>query len=352
MKTFQGYYSYETPDHIEGADITVTNKRIEIHLKDAHGNPRTVFWYWENVVKGQERPGGCVLHHTGLPLQTLIVPSGAFATLADGQLQKKRRVFPTAWVTFITTGVIIIGLILAAFFWIVPWMAGKAANALPVEYEVSMGEEAYKSLIKEYKILPKQTEQVNAFYKQMGLSSPYPITITVVDYDQTNAFAVPGGHIVVFSGLLKRMKQPEELAALLAHESSHINLRHTTRSLMQSLGTFTMVSLIFGDVTGISAVLVENASSLKHLEYSRSLEKEADMNGLRMLQEKRIPGNGYVLLFSTLGESGGGAPSEWLSSHPDLGRRSEYVQEKLITPAPPFPATLKSVWEQIRAGLK
>ncbi|MGE7777434.1 M48 family metallopeptidase [Chitinophaga sp. NPDC101104] len=352
MKTFQGYYSYETPDHIQGADITVTNKRIEIHLKDAHGNPRIVHWYWENVVRGEERPGGCVLHHTGLPLQTLIVPNGEFAAEADTQLKKKRRTFPTAWVTFFTTGLIILGLIVAAFVWIVPWLAGKAANALPVEYEVSMGEEAYKSLIADYKILPKQTEQVNTFYKQMGVKSPYPIQITVVDFDETNAFAVPGGHIVVYSGLLKRMQHPEELAALLAHESSHVNLRHTTRSLMQSLGTFTAVSLIFGDVTGIGAVLVENASSLKNLEYSRRLEKEADLNGLSMLKNQEIPGNGFVLLFKTLGQGGGSAPSEWLSSHPDLERRAEYVQEKLSNPEPAVPAPLKATWDQIRAGLK
>lgn len=352
MKSFQGYYSYETPDHIQGADVTVTNKRIEIHLKDAHGNPRTVFWYWENVVKGEERPGGCVLHHTGLPLQTLIVPNGDFAPLAAMQMAKKRRVFPVAYMTFFATALIVVGLVVAAFVWIVPWLAGKAANALPVEYEVSMGEEAYQSLIKTYKILPEQTEQVNTFYKQMGVSSPYPIKITVVDFDQSNAFAVPGGHIVVYSGLLKRMRHPEELAALLAHESSHINLRHTTRSLMQSLGTFTAVSLIFGDVTGMGAVLVENASQLKSLEYSRSLEKEADLNGLSMLKNQRIPGKGFGQLFKTLGESGGSAPSEWLSSHPDLDRRAKYVEEKIIQPEPPMPAALKATWEQIRAGLK
>ncbi|WP_298709071.1 M48 family metallopeptidase [Chitinophaga sp.] len=352
MKTFQGYYSYETPDHIQGADVTVTNKRLEIHLKDAHGNPRTVFWYWENVVKGEERPGGCVLHHTGLPLQTLIVPNGDFAPLAARQMGKKRRAYPVAYLTFFTTALIVVGLVVAAFVWIVPWLAGKAANALPVEYEVSMGEEAYQSLIKEYKILPKQTEQVNTFYKEMGVSSPYPIKITVVDFDQTNAFAVPGGHIVVFSGLLKRMQHPEELAALLAHESSHVNLRHTTRSLMQSLGTFTAVSLIFGDVTGMGAVLVENASQLKSLEYSRSLEKEADLNGLSMLKNQQIPGKGFGLLFKTLGDSGGSAPSEWLSSHPDLGRRAKYVEEKIVQPEPPMPAALKATWEQIRAGLK
>ncbi len=185
--------------------------------------------------------------------------------------------------------------------------------------------------------MPEETRLVNKFYKEMGVSSPYPIKVTVVDFDQTNAFAVPGGHIVVYSGLLKRMKQPEELAALLAHESSHVNLRHTTRSLMQSLGTFTAVSLIFGDVTGIGAVLVENASQLKSLEYSRSLEKEADLNGLSMLKNQHIPGNGFVLLFKTLGNPAaahlpnGSARTPTWSAGPNMCRKSS------LLPNRPFP---------------
>ncbi|MRG47727.1 M48 family metalloprotease [Chitinophaga sp. SYP-B3965] len=350
MQTYQGTYAYDSPDNVQPAAITATGKRIEIHLKDADGNPRTVFWYWYNVVPGKETYGGCTLHHTGLPQQTLHVSSNEFAAFA---LQKMKHTAPNnALAVMLGAGVCVIALIAIAWFWLLPFAAGRVANTLPIEYEVKFGEQSYNTLIKDFKVLPEQTEQANAFYKAMNISSAYPIQITVVEKAETNAFAIPGGHIVVFSGLLQQMQHPEELAALLAHEYSHVQLRHTTRSLVQSLGTYAMISMVFGDVTGLGAVIVENANTLKSLEYSRKLEKEADLNGLQLLQQRKINGEGYIWLFTTLkkGTGSGAATSEWLSSHPDLERRMEYVKSKLVGVAPiPVSAPMQIIWKQLKA---
>ncbi|MBO9152497.1 M48 family metallopeptidase [Chitinophaga sp. GCM10012297] len=350
MNLYQGYYSYDSPDNVQVAEVSLKNDKIEIHLRDAHGNPRVVHWYWYNVMEGKHTAAGMELHHIGLPQQTLRVSSGEFAALAEKKLRKKKRAFPTAAAVFLTAGAVVTGLLALVYFWLVPFLAGRLANTMPVEYEVKMGNEAYGQLIKEYKILPEKTELVNTFFKQLDIQTKYPVQITVVEEKQVNAFAVPGGHIVVFSGLLDKMRRPEELAALLAHEYSHVELRHTTRSLMQSLGTYMAVSLIFGDLTGVSAVLVENASSLKNLEYSRSLEKEADLNGLRLLEARHINPEGYIWLFGTLKTEGGGAPSEWLSSHPDMDNRIGYVKKEM-KPArgETMPAAMQATWKQIRA---
>lgn len=352
MQTYQGTYSYDSPDNVKPAAITATGKRIEIHLKDADGNPRTVFWYWYNVVQGKENYGGCTLHHTGLPLQTLHVSSNEFAAFALQKMKGAKRSSPNALAAILGVSLFVIVLIAVAWFWLLPFAAGRVANALPIEYEVKFGEQSYNTLIKDFKVLPLQTEQANAFYKAMNISSAYPIRITVVEKAETNAFAIPGGHIVVFSGLLQQMQHPEELAALLAHEYSHVQLRHTTRSLVQSLGTYAMISMVFGDVTGLGAVLVENANALKSLEYSRKLEREADLNGLQLLQQRKINGEGYIWLFTTLkkGAGAGAAASEWLSSHPDLERRTEYVKNKLVGVAPmPVSAPMQIIWKQLKA---
>lgn len=292
MQFYQGTYSYDSPDNVMPAEVTVTSKRIEIHLKDADGNPRTVFWYWYNVVEGKG-----VLHHTGLPLQTLRVPSHEFAELV---MKKKKRRAPNGWMGLAGVGLFIIALLAAAWLWILPYAAGRVVNALPIEYEVKFGEQSYNAAIKEFKVLPAQTELANQFYKALNIPSVYPVKITVVDKAELNAFAIPGGHIVVFNGLLQQMQHPEEFAALLAHEYSHVQLRHTTRSLVQSLGTFAVISMVFGDVTGLGAVFLENAQTLKSLQYSRKLEKEADLNGLQLLQQRNINGEGYIWLFNTL----------------------------------------------------
>lgn len=345
MQQFEGFYSYDSRDNVQQAVVTVSNKRIEIHLKDAHGNPRVVRWYWHNIRKGQ----GPEWHHTGLPQQTLRLADTAFGNIMEKQLSKKRR--NPAIPFLLGLGAFLIALLLAAYCWLIPFLAARAANALPVEYEVEMGEHAYNALTGEFKVNDAQTVKVNRFFEALHIASKYPVKITVVEEEEVNAFAVPGGHIVVFTGLLDRMSRPEELAALLAHEFSHIEKRHTTRALLQSFGTYTMISLVFGDLSGIAAVVAENAHTLRHLEYSRSLEKEADLNGLALLEARHISGEGYIQLFRTLQKEAGAAPSEWLSSHPDLDSRISYVKARLKDPPPAkISPELEAIWLDISTG--
>ncbi|WP_446914219.1 M48 family metalloprotease, partial [Klebsiella pneumoniae] len=82
-----------------------------------------------------------------------------------------------------------------------------------------------------------------------------------------NAFAVPGGFIVVHDAILDEMEHHEELAGLLGHEIGHVQLRHSTKAIARSLSYYMLLSLLFGDVSGIAAVIVDNASTLNNLEY-------------------------------------------------------------------------------------
>ena len=80
-------------------------------------------------------------------------------------------------------------------------------------------------------------------------------------------------------------------------------------------------------------MIVRNADVLKGLSYSRSLEKEADMNGLKILSDRKIDCNGFIHLFQLLQkevEKEGGQPSEWVSSHPDLERRMAYTKSNVL----------------------
>lgn len=345
MTTYEGIYTCDSPDNAQKCLVTVTNKRIEIHLRDADGNPRVVYWYWYNVAQGDRG-----LQYTGLPLQTLAVASPAFHEAAAKKMKRPQPRIPAVVAVFAGAVLLVAALAAVAYFWLIPFLAGRMVRTIPVAYEVKFGEEAYNAMIKAYKVLPQQTALVNSFYRELHIPSRYPVKITVVAQPQTSAFAVPGGHIVVFSGLLQQMRRPEELAALLAHEFSHIELRHTTRSLLQSLGTYMVVSLVFGDVTGIGAVVVENAHTLKNLEYSRKLEKEADLNGLQLLHARQISGQGYIWLFGTLKKESAKGRSEWLSSHPDLDNRIDYIQAALKgDTTATVPAALMVTWQQIKA---
>ena len=125
----------------------------------------------------------------------------------------------------------------------------------------------------------------------------------------------------------------EDLAALLSHEFIHIENRHTTKSLFRQLGSRIFLSVIVGDIGSISNTIIGQADKLKGLDYSRSLEKEADMNGLKILSERKIDGNGYIRLFSFLqneSERSETLQVKWISSHPDLNNRIEYLKKDVL----------------------
>src|SRR5690606_37563596 len=125
--------------------------------------------------------------------------------------------------------------------------------------------------------------------------------------------------------LLRNMRHYEELAALLLHEYAHVERRHTTKTIFRSMGAYMFISLLFGDLSGAGAVVVENANSLNSLQYSRRLEKDADLYGLQLLQERQLDPQGFEWLFNSLKRQYGLQPSEWLSSHPDLDNRIRYI---------------------------
>jgi beta-barrel assembly-enhancing protease len=196
-----------------------------------------------------------------------------------------------------------------------------------VKFEERIGNGLYNAVMQGYTKDPQKTKLLNDFFAEMKVATKYNIDITVVQSDVSNAFALPGGNIVVFSDILKKMDGYEELAALLAHEFTHVNNKHTTKSLFRSMGNVFFFSMLFGNMGSVANVIIANADRLKTLKYSRSLEKEADLEGMQLLSERRIDCNGFIKLFQLLQGEQLKTTSEWLNSHPDLENRMAYIKE-------------------------
>src|SRR5690606_34691134 len=92
-----------------------------------------------------------------------------------------------------------------------------------------------------------------------------PIQVVVLDDSTVNAFALPGGHVFVLSGLLKSAESTEEVAAVLAHELGHVARRHHVRNAIRELGVVTAFSLLLGDVDGVTAMILGQARDLSSL---------------------------------------------------------------------------------------
>jgi predicted Zn-dependent protease len=198
------------------------------------------------------------------------------------------------------------------------------------EREIALGEQMYQSLISGAKIDEHKTRAINDFYKALHYDIGYPVQITVVESNDVNAFAVPGGHIVVYDAILEGMKTPEELAALLGHEGSHVALRHSLRNIFRSMARKMFLLVVIGGDAGIAGYLADRADDLKGLEYSRALETEADDNGIILMRKSGLNPSGMMRLMELLQkESAGREPSALLSTHPVFESRIKNIRRNL-----------------------
>ncbi len=210
-----------------------------------------------------------------------------------------------------------------------PWIGEKAAARVSREWEIDLGQQMYESLMTTFKIDENRTRLLNKFYDELSFASKYPVTITVVSSKEVNAFAIPGGNIVVYSALLDRIQTAPELAGLLSHEGSHIELRHSLRNMFRTLARKMFLMLIVGSESGIAGYLVSNADNLKGLEYSRSLETEADNYGLELMEKSKVDPAGMLSLMQVLQrETKGEEPSHFLSTHPLFSERIKNIESR------------------------
>jgi Zn-dependent protease with chaperone function len=171
-----------------------------------------------------------------------------------------------------------------------------------------------------------------------------PLTIDVVRVKQVNAFALPGNHIFIFSGLIDKAHNPDEVAGVLAHEMGHLELRHPTRGMIQQLGLSAVISLMFGGNAAGDVAYIATA-----LSYTREMEREADARAIALLQQAKIHTDGLASFFRALKDdkdSDNPLP-DWLSTHPGLQERAE-AAEKAANASDGTPALTDEEWRAVQ----
>ncbi|HYG40776.1 MAG TPA: M48 family metallopeptidase [Cytophagales bacterium] len=223
-----------------------------------------------------------------------------------------------------------ISLAVLVYFLILPLVTKLVIEAIPVEKEIEIGKHLAQSALQGEKINEEKTAIVNKFLNNLKINSEYPIHITVIESEVKNAFAIPGGEIAIYTGLLNEMNHHSELVALLGHEIAHIEKRHTLKTMLKSMGLYLMIAGVFQDIGGIVAVLADNASELEKLSYNRSLESEADDIGLEIVINNNVDPKGMIDLFNLLkGDKSTDITPEFLTTHPSLDKRIETLQNKI-----------------------
>jgi len=155
------------------------------------------------------------------------------------------------------------------------------------------------------------------------LSLPYPITVSLVKSDMVNAMAVPGGEMVVFSGLLESVSSTNGLMFILAHELGHFKNRDHLRLMGRGIVLSILAMLAFGGDSGFSDILASTIN-LRTAKYSQSRESQADHTALHALQCHFGHVGGATELFETLKSQEERFNFEMLhyfSNHPELQQR-------------------------------
>lgn len=224
-------------------------------------------------------------------------------------------------------------------------IVAAVANTVPADWEVRLGDTAFEHLMANRREIndPQLNAQLAAITVPLvaGIKdSRYPFKFHIIEDPTLNAFAVPGGNVVVHSGLLLEAGRPEEVAGVLAHEIAHVTHRHGFRSIVSSLGLYQVLSLFVGDASSLLAVLANNSAFLIDRKFSRDFEREADNAGWDYLLQAHIDPSGMTDFFKKLKaeeakrleKMPGGAGAEGalaiLSTHPATDERMQSLEEK------------------------
>ena len=336
--TYSGTY-HNAAGHFYQATIFLSAVTITIRYRDEENQEKEVYWLTKDIIGFQELVVGSELQYRNkqgeterLGIRDAQLEQALKKNLSHHRLFGKThtRMLGSIWLKLAVIAGIILAVLVGAYLWLMPWLGERMAKGFSKEKEISMGEQMYQAVMQQYAVDPRKTVILNDFYKQLHYDIGYPVKITVVESKEMNAFAIPGGHIIVHNSILENMKSPDELAALLGHEASHIALRHTLRNLFRDLARQMFLALVVGNESGIASEVAGNADALKQLQYSRSLETEADNNGLQLMAKNNINVQGMVQLMTMLQqETGGEQQASFLSTHPVFKDRIRNIETQI-----------------------
>jgi predicted Zn-dependent protease len=243
----------------------------------------------------------------------------------------------------VIAGLALLGLFLAGLVFL--WtqkdrIADYIANKIPVEWESSFGDRVFQQFESEGNMLTNSVwdgpvSNITARLLPVVEKSGYEFKFHIMSDTNVNAFAIPGGHVVILTGLLESAKTPEEIAGVLAHEIAHVTRRHSLRNIVKSAGLIITLQALIGDTSGLLGFATEASRYLLQQKFSRDFEREADDTGWSYLVQANIDPRGMTHFFEKLRDmmnSSGDAAMEGMlalaNTHPTSQERIDRLTAK------------------------
>lgn len=263
-------------------------------------------------------------------------------TAAIDKLRSKRQINHT----LLIVAVMLLLALPVGLYFSMGGLTAAAARQVPVEWEQKLGKSAFAQYRLQHELLddPQTQAELKALTQPLTAvikDSRYPFEFHVVRDADLNAFALPGGIVVINSGLIERADNASELLGVLAHEISHVTERHGVRNIISSAGIVLTAQVLIGDASGLLATIASAAPILLNQSYSRDFERDADTHGVSLLTAANIDPHGMQKFFEKmiahekkmLQQVGNDDAAEalkslsrFLSTHPATEERIERIQ--------------------------
>jgi len=243
---------------------------------------------------------------------------------------------------------------------------GKGINFYSLEKEIGLGKQLAQEVERSSKLVddPVVTEYVNRVGQNLVRNSDakVPFTIKVIDSDEVNAFALPGGFFYVNSGLILRANEESELAGVMAHEIAHVAARHGTKQATKGdlVQIASIPAMIFIPYSWAGYAMYQGMNFLipmTFLKFSRDAEREADFLGLQYMYKSGYDPNSYVTFFERIQADEKRRPGtigKAFSTHPPTPERIENTQKEIarILPAKQEYVVTSSEFDSVKSRLR
>lgn len=269
----------------------------------------------------------------------------------DARRQRTRSRERSFWVVALTCLAL---LLLGAYFGIREG-ALLALRAVPVSVDERLGDQAFESMplggprVRD-EALQAGLEQIVQRLSEQARPGGFRFRVHVVEAKTVNAFALPGGNMVVYTGLLRAASDASEVAGVLGHEMAHVTQRHSMQRIAHSLGIAAALNVILGDPGGLAAIGAEMIRAGTLTSYDRDQEREADLEGVRMVHAAGLDPLGLARFFETLEREAPAMPEalSWLSSHPHSAERQQAVRARARELGPTAIRPLSIDWADLQ----
>jgi len=244
----------------------------------------------------------------------------------------------------------------AYFFWFASdLLVDFAVSRIPLEWEQKLGESAYRDFLAQQTVITEgpaiaAVKEITHRLTDSVPDNPYTFEVSLVKSDVVNAFALPGGYVVVFTGLMLKAESGEEVAGVLSHELNHVLRRHGLERIVKQIGLVAVLTILLGDPQGLAGLMKQLGVELLTLKFGRAQETEADLLGVQLLHRAKIDPSGMIRFFERLAQQDKDRV-EILSTHPMSDDRAERLKAEVATLSKNQPEPFKFDWTAVRRSL-